>query len=433
MTPDCMRKIDRYVGIPATLLATMLLSAWRLLRRPGPQRPQRILFVELSEMGSTILADPAMRKARDHFQAELFFVIFKRNRASLNLLHTVPAEHIFVLNEGGLLSLLVDVVRFWRWAQAHHLDTVVDLELFSRFSALLSWLSGAVNRVGFYAFHDEGLYRGELLTHRVAYNPHIHIAKNFVALVNALLAPAPEYPYSKTVVTEAEIVLPVVKPTPPALEAMRAKVKAVMPRYEEGRDRLVLINPNASELLPQRRWPPDHYQELIRQLLAGYPDLLILITGASSELIGAQALLSAVRHERCGDLTGHLTIEELPVLYTLSALMVTNDSGPGHFSAITAMPTIVLFGPETPKLYGSLGNAYALSAGLACSPCVSAANHRQTSCTNNVCLQAITPEQVLSMARSLLDGRPLASQRAGTQPRPLASPPSPPTDPPCRP
>lgn len=390
-----------------TLVATLLMQAWRLVCRPQPQAPRRILFVELSEMGSTILADPAMRKARDYFRAELFFIIFRKNRASLRLLQTVPEDHVFEINEAGLVSLAGDVFRFWRWSRRHQLDTVVDLELFSRFSALLGWLSGAANRVGFYAFHDEGLYRGEFLTHRVAYNPHLHIAKNFVALVNALIAERPEVPYSKTVVDEQEIVLPVVAPSQQAIEAMRAKVKTVVPGYDAKGQRIVLINPNSSELLPQRRWQPENYRQLIRHVLERYPEVLVLITGAPAELSGAANLVSAVDHERCTNLTGRLILEELPVLYTISALMVTNDSGPGHFSSITRMPTIILYGPETPRLYGSLGSAHSMYAGLACSPCVSATNHRKTACTDNVCLQAITVESVFTKVRELLDAQTL--------------------------
>ena len=88
--------------------------------------------------------------------------------------------------------------------------------------------------------------------------------------------------------------------------------------------------------------------------------------------------------------------------------MLTNDSGPGHFSAVTDLRTFVLFGPETPLLYGSLGNSTPIYAGLACSPCVSATNHRKTPCRDNVCLQVITPEAVLRQLRSALaENRPL--------------------------
>jgi ADP-heptose:LPS heptosyltransferase len=82
---------------------------------------------------------------------------------------------------------------------------------------------------------------------------------------------------------------------------------------------------------------------------------------------------------------------------------LSNDSGPGHFSAVTDLPTFVIFGPETPKLYGSLGNSTPIYAGLACSPCVSAANHRKTPCHDNVCIQVITPDQVFGILRPVLD------------------------------
>jgi ADP-heptose:LPS heptosyltransferase len=91
-----------------------------------------------------------------------------------------------------------------------------------------------------------------------------------------------------------------------------------------------------------------------------------------------------------------VTFAQLPLLYSASEFMVTNDSGPAHFAAITDMPTFVIFGPETPALYGSLGNTTPIYAGLACSPCVSASNHRKTACTDNVCLQVIKPDQVFA-------------------------------------
>jgi len=77
-------------------------------------------------------------------------------------------------------------------------------------------------------------------------------------------------------------------------------------------------------------------------------------------------------------------------------LMVTNDSGPSHFAAASGLKTIVLFGPETPKLYQPLGSSRAIYAGIACSPCVSASNHRKTACTDNVCMQMISVDQVFA-------------------------------------
>ncbi len=396
MRVDTMRAIDRYAGVVLTFLLTRWLRLYHLLVPEKQQPPRRLLFIELSEMGSTILAHPAMVKARKQLGCEIFFVIFAGNRQSLDLLATVAPAHIFVLRENNLFSLLVDSVRFCCWVRKQRIDTVVDLELFSRFTALLTGLSGAANRVGFYRFCNEGLYRGELLTHRVAYNPHIHIAANFMALVNSLLAPEPEEPYSKTRVAPEELALPTVHCPEEELTLIRQRIRKRFAPYDAGRHRLVLINPNASELLPQRRWPLDRYRQLIGRVLERDERLLVLITGAAAEHAEAASLCRQAGSDRCINFAGALELRELPALYTLAAVMVTNDSGPGHFAAITPLPTFVLFGPETPALYGPLGRGQALYAGLACSPCVSAANHRKTVCRSPRCMEAITVAQVMA-------------------------------------
>ncbi len=402
MKIDTMRTVDYFAGIPLCFLATLLIRFINFFVKKKLQQPCKVLFIELSEMGSAILADPAMRKMQRMRHTELYFLIFKSNAASLRLLNTIPEAHIFTIRADGLLNLAVDSLRFLLWARQQRIDTVIDLELFSRYSALLTGLSGAINRIGFHAFHNEGLYRGDLLTHRVAYNSHLHIAKNFIALVNAALADRKELPFSKTLIDDDEIKLARAEVSENVIAAMRNSVRSAYPPYDEQRHRIVLINPNASDLLPQRRWMPDYFVAVMRGLLADSDEVLVLITGAPAEREEAEILKQRVGHERCVNFAGRQRLEELPALYRIAEMMLTNDSGPGHFSAVTDLRTFVIFGPETPRLYGSLGNSTPIYAGLACSPCVSATNHRQTPCTDNVCLQVIKPAVVLESLRAAL-------------------------------
>ena len=401
MNVDLMRKIDYFVGVPLTFFSS---TVFKLLDLANPCKPvpvKNTLLIELSEMGSTILVDPAMQKLKKTFDAKLFFVIFSKNKDSLLLLNTVPEENIFALREDNLLTLVIDVFRFLLWTRKHHIDTVIDLELFSRVTALLSAFSGATNRVGFHAFFNEGLYRGNMMTHNVAYNAHQHIAKNFVALVNALIVEDKQVPYAKTLVTDDEIKLNKAIIDKTTQLAVINKIKLMYPHWVQ-HQKIILVNPNASELLPQRRWPVQNFVRLCEDLLAAYPETIILLTGAPSEQVEAEALKNQVGNERCINFAGQVKFLQLPALYSIAELMITNDSGPGHFSAVTEMPSIVLFGPETPALYGSLGNSIALFAGLSCSPCVSAANHRETPCTDNLCLQKILPEQVMDAVKKTL-------------------------------
>ncbi len=403
MKIDTMRRIDHLAGVPLCWLVSGFLHLWQRFRPEPKTEPRRVLLIELSEMGSTIIADPAMQKLKRELDAELHFVIFAKNAPSLYLLDTVPRQNIFTIREDSLLHLANDTLAFLRWSRKTGIDSVIDLELFSRFTALLTGLCGARNRVGFHAFHNEGLYRGEMLTHRVAYNPHQHIAKNFIALVNALLGKREERPYSKTIIGDDEIRLRKVSISASQQSILREKVQQCAPAWQPAEQRLVLINPNASELLPQRRWMPERYVTLMQMILEEFPDVLILITGAPVEQLEAEGLRHQVGDDRCINFAGQLKLAELPVLYSIATLMVTNDSGPGHFSAITDLSTFVLFGPETPALYGSLGNSTPIYAALACSPCVSAANHRKTPCSDNVCLQAIQPQRVFKILRPVLD------------------------------
>ena len=398
---NTMRAIDHWVGVPLCAIVSpfvAFIDGIKNVFHRGPETPKKLLFIELSEMGSAILVDPAMRNAQAR-GAELFFLIFKSNRASLTLLNTVKPENIFTIDSSSLGGLIKDTLLFLIMARKHRIDTVIDLELFSRFTALLTGMCGARRRVGYHIFHGEGLWRGFMLTRKVHYNPHIHITKNFLSLIHAAFAQKIEVPFSKIEILDSEVRLEQAVIYPSSLEKVRERIgkmaKEARINYTPGKDRLILINPNASDLLPQRRWAQQRFSELIQAIHQKYPNDLILITGSPAEFVYVEKVRAVANIKNALNFAGQVSFAELPPLYTLSDVMVTNDSGPGHFSAVTPLRTVVLFGPETPALYGSIGNSIAITANLACSPCVSAANHRKTPCQDNVCMQAITVSQVL--------------------------------------
>ncbi len=394
MKVDTMRRIDYYVGVPLCFFGSIFQKIVTFLIKREKKAPKNVLFIELSEMGSAILVDPAMRKLQKETGANLHFAIFKKNKPSLDLLGTVPEGNIYTIDAGNLLSLAIDGIKFFYWTRKRKIDAVIDLELFSRITALLTGFSGALYKVGFHAYYNEGLYRGDFLSHKVAYNPHIHIAKNFIALVNALLSSREEIPYSKTKIEDEEIQIAKVKFSAEEKKTVIDIVLGCFKEFDSGKHKIVLINPNASELLIQRRWPQENFAQLIKMILENCPRAIVLITGDPREREEAEKLKGQVENDRCINFAGKVKFAELPLLYSISEFMVTNDSGPPHFAAITNMPTFVIFGPETPALYGSLGKTTPIYAGLACSPCVSASNHRKTACSDNVCLKVIKPSQV---------------------------------------
>src|SRR3989338_96255 len=401
MHPDTMRRVDAWAGRPLCFLLSLLNSLQRMLgirRLPKGFRPRKILFIELSEMGSTILGYGAMKKARELFGAELFFLIFESNAESIRMLDVVSRKNILTIRSSNLFVMAWDTLRVLFQIRRLRIDTVVDMELFSRFTALLSYLSGAKAVSGFYKFHMEGLYRGNFLTHKVQYNPYYHINHSFLALVHALAADPYELPLLKREIKKEEVIRGRIHSTDEQKKAMLKKLQSLNTSITS-KSKIIILNPNASELLPLRRWPLAHYQKLAEKLLT-LKDTYLVITGIASEKPDAQAICQHVNSDRCIDFIGQTTLRELIDLYEISSLLISNDSGPAHFSSLTDIPSIVLFGPETPLLYGPLSqHCTPVTSNFACSPCVSAFNHRKSACTNNRCLQVISPERIFELVK----------------------------------
>ncbi|WP_321778206.1 glycosyltransferase family 9 protein [Sulfurimonas sp.] len=403
MNVDTMRNIDHYAGVPLTFFGTIIKKTIEFFKPPKKIKPKNVLLIELSEMGSAIIVDPAMRKLQKNIEGELFFVIFSKNKVSLQLLGTVKEENIFTIDESSIPNLAISAINFLKWCRKNKIDSVIDLELFSRFTALLSATCGAVNVVGFHSFHNEGLYRGDFLTKKVAYNAHQHIAKNFIALVDALLSEKQELPFTKRVIDEDEIVITKAQVNENQKESIIVTISKMYEGFDKDKNPVILVNSNASDLLPQRRWDKENYGDVIKMILAANTKVIILLTGAPAEKEGAQILTNYVDDKRCINFAGAVKFLQLPALYSVSKFMLTNDSGPAHFASITDMHTFVLFGPETPALYGSLGPTTPIYAGMSCSPCVSASNHRKTPCSDNQCIKIITPEWVFNTLKPKLD------------------------------
>jgi len=392
-----IRWLDACAGVPVCALVSLAsrISGFFRGRGSATDGPRRILFIKLIEQGATVLAADAIQRAADRVGREnIFFCVFAENRPILDIMDALPAENVFSFRNDGLWAFLLDTWRFMRFMRAQKIDTAIDLEFFSRGSAVLARLSGARIRVGLHRFTSENPYRGHLMTHRVQYNPYLHTAEFYSLLTECAWMDPGDTPMPKTV-------LPPSRRPPPRFEPDRASLDRVLALLAErgihpDGQHIVILNPNAGDLIPLRKWPLDRFEALGRKIIADDPRAVIVVTGTAGESDAAEALCKGIASPRAVSLAGKTSLRELLVLYVLSSVIVTNDSGPGHFAALTDIAGVVLFGPETPLRYGPLGpNARALSAGLACSPCVNPFNHRFSPCTHARCMEAIAVDEVL--------------------------------------
>jgi len=406
MNPDMMRKIDYWVGVPLAFCVTVWYKLMRLIGSKNPrysEPPRNVLFIELAEMGSTVLAYPALKKLKELYPAaSIHFLLFKQNAPAAELIELIPRENIITIDSSNVFSFTRDTLRVMVVCRSRKIDTVINLEMFARYSTILSYLAGASRRVGFHRFFQEGLYTGDFLTHKVLYNPHIHTAQSFVALVQALAedpahVPLGKFPIQKTLPALPKIITD---------EVGRNRVWEILHTAGTSiskNSRLVLLNPNASKLIEQRRWPLESYANLAEKIIEGREDVYVVVTGSASEHEEGETLRKAVRSARVLNLAGKTTLRELIDLYNIADVLVTNDSGPAHFASLTNIHIMVFFGPETPKLYKPLSkNCTVLYSWFACSPCVSAFNQRRTPCNANQCLRSIEVEEVYRKVKEVI-------------------------------
>ena len=415
MNADLMRAIDYWVGIPLVFLLTAVYRVQRLIGlAPSPVgRPGNVLFIQLAEMGTMVVAYPALRKARELYpDATLHFLCFAQIRSSVEILDIVASENIITLDARSGLSLARDTLLFgWR-ARARRIDTVINMEAFVRYSSLLSYLSGACRRVGFHRFNQEGLYTGDLLTHKVLHNAHIHAAHTFLDLVHALDTPPDQVPRVKRPRTMDCLDVPKMSPDTFASAEVWRKLHAIHPGVRPAH-KLVVLNPNASDRFPMRRWPLKSFIELARTLLED-PDVFVLITGVASDKPDARQMCARLGSPRALDLVGQTTMTELLQLFNLAHVLVTNDSGPAHFAAMTGIHVVVFFGPEIPERYRPLTSKLdAIHTGYSCSPCLGPLNQRRSPCNDNQCLKSIPVEEVAVLVRTRLEAVRCRSQPDG--------------------
>lgn len=403
MDPGIIRWIDKNIGRPFCFFLTLCRKLSDIFKRRSPRykRPARILFIKLIEQGSTVLAYPAMKRAKELFgEKNLFFLVFKENRPILDILNIIPRNNIFEIDPGNGISFIYSSIKALAKIRENRIDGAVDMEFFTRGSAVLSYLSGADKRAGLHPFDCEGPYRGNLFTHRLAYNPYLSTKLFFLSLVESLIHPpnTDETPMTFKV-PEAEGHLPVISPSEEEKSSLIQKIENIKGSALSGP--VIILNANIGDLLPIRKWPSENFVKLGNMLLKEYPDATLILSGSSKEKKETEKIASGIK--KSVSMAGRTSLRELITLYHVADILITNDSGPGQFSALTPVKSVILFGPETPVLYGEPGAGRKIIASdLICSPCVNVYNHRQSSCKTGECLKSVTVENVFSAVREKL-------------------------------
>ncbi len=143
-----------------------------------------------------------------------------------------------------------------------------------------------------------------------------------------------------------------------------------------------------------RSWPLDYYVKLSYLLLA--QGKKISIVGSIHDQYAQKEFPPEIDFY-----LGSFSLPQLVDFYQKGKILVTHDSGPMHLGILSGISVLALFGPTIPaeKIPPYVHSIWG-GEGLACRPCYDGKNY--ASCSNPLCMRAISPEKVLQKIGEIL-------------------------------
>ncbi|MFB6355643.1 MAG: lipopolysaccharide heptosyltransferase II [bacterium] len=151
---------------------------------------------------------------------------------------------------------------------------------------------------------------------------------------------------------------------------------------------------------PAKRWPAEHFNQLLQKLLSE-TDFNVLGLGVSEEETIAQDVFENLDNDRLLNLVGQTTLRECMNLLSKSQATVANDSGIMHLSAGMGTPVVGIFGSTDPSLTSPVGqHTDVIYKGVECSPCFE--EECPLSEDRYKCLNQIEPGEVFDRLMNLI-------------------------------
>jgi len=351
---------------------------------------KNVLIIKPSALGDVIQATAILPVIKNYNpKIKITWLVFEHNQEILA--HHPLVDELLSISRRPLFSKKTfQVIRKLRQT---HFDLVIDLQGLLR-SAVISWLSGSVRRVG-YADNREM----STLFYNEVYNipaSSMHAVDRYLLLMNKLGLPQTQ---------EAQFSLPLKNQHRQFIRQSLNLNDDFLTSSDHASTRFITICPSAK--WQSKCWPESYFVELI--CLLQQEKMKILLVGAPDEEEAIDKITQKIKRKNadeknyyhhnniCSNLAGKLTLMEIAALLEISALFIGNDSGLMHLAAATNTPSVAIFGPTSPHKTGPYNKlANVINANLTCMPCF-----RKT-CNNQRCMRLVTPSEVAKICLAKL-------------------------------
>ncbi len=373
--------IDLYLGGGSLLLLRPLARALGALGRRDHALDLRggLTFIKMMGGGSLLIALPALLGLRRRHPRIPFTLVCGRSIVPFARLTGVFDKIESIDDDRGIFALLRSSIGVLLSQWRHGTDTVIDLEVYSRLTSVLSLATLARNRIGFYV--SDAYWRRSLHSHLVFFNRNAGVYKFYDAIARMLGA------------------------KPAGMSACRRHLSVLVRRECDGGEPprgalaaggpFIAVGAGCSDLAAERRLPKEEWGRLAKKMrpqTAGLP--WVFLGGADDREVcesAAAAVAKALgpRRFRYENLCGKLSFAGSLSVLRRARRFVGVDSALLHAARLLGVPTVSSWGPTSPEtLLRPIKDLKetVFYKSLICSPCIHVAETPPCQ-GDNVCMR----------------------------------------------
>jgi len=156
------------------------------------------------------------------------------------------------------------------------------------------------------------------------------------------------------------------------------------------------INPGATGGTA-KRWFPERYAELSRNLADQYKTKILIFGGPADHELGEK--IAAVANHSCINIAGKTNLSQAFALINVCNLFVTNDSGLMHAAAALDIHQVAVIGSTDPVATAPFSDkSVMVRVPVSCSPCL-----KKECPIDHKCMDLISVDRVLQICKNILD------------------------------
>jgi len=370
------------------LLLRMLPSVSETVTNPLPVIPHRLLVVKVFGMGDSILIRSIIGMLRErHPEMEIGVLVGPATREVMTVGESFRV-HQYVprkLSTWSALQILRDI-------RSCHYDTILNCEQRSLAGSAFLSLIGAAYHIGFIPISATPKRR--FLTHTMRFHDDQSVWQSFIRLARLIDSSIPQ----------------MFLPTSPKLsEEVEGWACGWWNEHVGSGSAPTIALHVGSQDREFSRWPVRRFVELAERARIHNRNLTVMLTGTPPERELIDAFISMYSGHAI-DASDPGSLMRTAALLKRCNLLVSNDTGIMHLGAALGVPTVGLFGPNSPRYWAPVGPraTYVYDTKVPCSPCLNLyADRWPLACSHpekGRCMLDITVDSVMMAARRVVVG-----------------------------